>query len=371
VTRFDDVYFDRLADRIEAAGRRGIYVSVMLFNGWSVGRKAGAEAGNPWLGHPFNGANNVNGVDGDSDRDGEGFEVHTLALPQIVRLQERYVQHIVDVVNGFDNVLFEICNECATDSWAWQEHMVRVVRRSELAKPKHHPVGLTVPYPRGENSALFRSSADWVSPNPGPRVARLIGKLIGPPARYLGWPDSTEFGSEREDPPARAGSKVIVADTDHLWGLGGSRAWVWKSVLRGRYLLFMDPYDGRTPGLGNHPDYRPEDPQWNDLRRNIGYARQYASRLDLARAVPRDDLTTSPYCLASVGGRLSALLTYLPSGGRVRVNLAEFPGENRVEWFDPATGHSMLSGSISGGGLRWLTSPYGGDAVLYIERVRQ
>lgn len=38
------------------------------------------------------------------------------------------------------------------------------------------------------------------------------------------------------------GHKVILSDTDHLWGIAGSREWVWKSFLRGLNPLFMDPY---------------------------------------------------------------------------------------------------------------------------------
>ena len=33
--QFNQEYFDRLRDRVEAAGDRGIYTSVMLFEGWS------------------------------------------------------------------------------------------------------------------------------------------------------------------------------------------------------------------------------------------------------------------------------------------------------------------------------------------------
>ena len=48
-----------------AARARGIHVSIMLFEGWSVERKG--QVGNPCQGHPFNKANNVNGIDGTGD----------------------------------------------------------------------------------------------------------------------------------------------------------------------------------------------------------------------------------------------------------------------------------------------------------------
>ena len=51
LTQFDDEYFERLRDRVQAAGERGIYVSVMLFEGWGV-----QFAPNAWSRHPFNAA---------------------------------------------------------------------------------------------------------------------------------------------------------------------------------------------------------------------------------------------------------------------------------------------------------------------------
>lgn len=58
--RFTPEYFDRLRARIKAAGDRGIYVSIMLFEGWE------AQFTDAWTYHPFDLDNNVNGIDGDA-----------------------------------------------------------------------------------------------------------------------------------------------------------------------------------------------------------------------------------------------------------------------------------------------------------------
>ena len=63
------------------AERRGIYICVMLFNGWSVEKKSPTIVA--WKRHPFNRENNVNHIDGDANGDGEGVEVHTLRNPAI------------------------------------------------------------------------------------------------------------------------------------------------------------------------------------------------------------------------------------------------------------------------------------------------
>lgn len=73
LSKFDERYFKRLRLRLEEANRRGVYVSIMLFEGWAMQFSPGA-----WEGHPFNGGNNVNGIDGDANGDGKGLEVHEL-----------------------------------------------------------------------------------------------------------------------------------------------------------------------------------------------------------------------------------------------------------------------------------------------------
>jgi hypothetical protein len=60
--RFDPAYFERLRKRVAIAREHGIYVSVMLFEGWGLQFSPGA-----WEGHPFNPKNNVNGINGDTD----------------------------------------------------------------------------------------------------------------------------------------------------------------------------------------------------------------------------------------------------------------------------------------------------------------
>ena len=142
LTKFNDEYLERLRSRVAAAQKRGIYVSIMLFQGWSVEKKG--QVGNPWQGHPFNRANNVNGIDGDRNGDGQGPEVHTLeAPPEILELQKAYVRRVIDTVNDLDNVLYEIGNEMHVGSAAWQYRMIEFIHDYEKTKPKQHPVGMT------------------------------------------------------------------------------------------------------------------------------------------------------------------------------------------------------------------------------------
>ncbi|HOJ61980.1 MAG TPA: DUF6298 domain-containing protein [bacterium] len=328
LTRWNPEFFDRLTTRITAARDRGIYVSIMLFEGWGV-----QFAPDAWKGHPFNKENNVNGVDGDWNGDGQGLEIHTLTNPAVTAIQEAYVKQVIDTVNRLENVLYEISNENHPPSTEWQYHMINLIHEYEKSKPLQHPVGMTFQYKGGSNQTLFDSPADWISPNPD--------------------------GGYRDNPPANDGRKVILNDTDHLWGIGGNQVWVWKSFTRGLNPIFMDPYDGVTLG-------QPFDPRWDPVRRSLGYTRRYAERMNLAAMTPRGDLVSSAYCLADPGNEY---LVYLPEGGEVTVDLVKVEGAFSVEWFNPGTDETRPGRSIQGGASQRLVSPFEqADAVLYLKR---
>ena len=345
LSRPDLGYFERVRARVTQAGDRGFYVSVMLFEGFSVDNRNPDFSADPWLGHPFHRDNNVNGIDGDPGQAGHGRGVHTLAIPPITAIQDAYVRRVVDAVNDLDNVLYEVGNEHYAESAQWQYHVVDLIHAYEAGLPKQHPVGITSGGGRASrlaNAALVASPADWISP--GHRDGQLY----------------------RDDPPAADGRQVIISDTDHLWGLGATQAWVWKSFTRGLNPILMDPYEPLY-GLDHFPHWgrinRRDARFWESIRRNLGYARRFAQRINLALTAPRGDLVSTGYCLADPG---SEYLVYAPEGGAVTVDLADNDGLFRVEWFCPSTGEAHADDPIGGGGVQYVWPPCGGDAVLYL-----
>jgi hypothetical protein len=158
---------------------------------------------------------------------------------------------------------------------------------------------------------------------------------------------------------------VIIADTDHLWGIGGDRTWVWKSFLRGVNPIFMDPYNC-SPDWPPQDDCNPNDPTWVSLRRSLGYTRIFAQRMNLVALTPSYSLASTGYCLANAVADDATYLVYAPEGGEFKVDLAATTHELQVEWFDPETGASQLNGTIMGGGVHSFTSPLPGDALLYL-----
>jgi hypothetical protein len=342
LTQFNPIYFERLRQRVVEAGRRGIYVAVMLFEGWSL--KWSVPTSDAWRSHPFHRENNINGVDGDPDGDGKG-DVYALESPAVLEHQQGYVRQVIDAVNEFDHVLYEIINEVENTArgFQWQEQMIDFVRAVERGKPKQHPIGNTGEGGSQLNPVLFASRADWISPGNGPNRAY------------------------RYDPPVGDGSKVILADTDHLWGHGGNYRWAWKCFLRGLNPLFMDPW-GPVPGrtragyagaILNQRDY----PTYEPLRQALGATRRVALRLDLNRMLPRPDFASSGYCLADPGVEY---LVYVPDDDRVEVYVGIEPKSWRGEWRHVLTGESTAVAPVSGGGLRHFTSPFGLDSLLYL-----
>src|SRR5262249_37718302 len=101
-----------------------------------------------------------------------------------------------------------------------------------------------------------------------------------------------------------------------------------------------------------------------DVRRNLGYTRRYAQKLDLAAMTPRNDLASTGYCLANPG---KEYLIYLPDGREATVVLSGTPGSLTVEWMNLAEGMTAAAGTATGGATRAFKAPFEGDAVLYLQ----
>jgi hypothetical protein len=229
--------------------------------------------------------------------------------------------------------------------------MIQLIHSYDKGK---HPVGFTVPYSGGDNKRLFASSADWISPNAG-----------------TGGFQCSDTGDYRTNPPANTSTKVVISDTDHLWGDGGDRTWAWKSFTRGLQPIFMDGYNA-TPGhpFGN-PSTNWKSSTFVSLRQNLGYIKSYADRMNLVAMAPRGDLTSTKYALANPINSNGEYLVYAPLDGSFTVNLTSTRGNLSVEWFNPSTGITTSAGTITGGAQRQFTPPFSGDAVLYLSSVKQ
>ena len=328
--RFHQPYFDRLRERVRLAGDRGIYVIVNFFNGAVANGEAWpAGTQNPWLCHPFQRNNNINGVDGDPERTGLGYATHTSgAVPDAWRYQQAYLRKVVDTVNDLDNVLFEVANEDQfPDAIYWQVDVVNYVHEYEATLPKQHPVGVSAIW-QGAIRDLYNTPADWIGP-----------------------------GGEAWHPIVADGRKVILWDSDHTVAEAVIPEHVWKAFTNGLNVLSMEHHVGGNRRLAQHDFHAiPGD-------RAMGRARLLADTLDLAAMSPQPELCSTGYCLASIGRE------YVIYGTWENPFSLHLPaGEYAVHWIDPVEEISTDGGIVSGGGNTRFRPLKKGAFVMHLKR---
>lgn len=325
LSQFNQAYFDRMRSRVLQAKQNGIYVSVMLFDDWSIEKKGGFP-GNAWPGHPMAAGNNINGLNPDINGNGEGEETHTLAsaysgaarttIQAINNDQLAYIHKVIDTVGDLPNVLYEVSNEdnpSANDT-AWQNWVVDQVHGYKSAKGYGGPAGITVQCCGGTPDNPYNSHADWVSPNI---------EAVAPT------------------------SKVTILDTDHTCGVCGNSNQYWRWFIEGNNLAYMDPYDGSEN---------------QGALAALGQVLGYAGKMDLLHMAPRGDLASTGYALVNPGAEY---LVYQPNGGSFNVNLSGASGLFTVEWLNPSSGATTSAGMLTGGTVS-ISPPFSGAAVLYL-----
>ena len=376
LSKFDPAFFDRMRERVIAAGNEGIYVAVMFFEGWAIHLSPPPDNVE---GHPFHAANNVNGVGIESILD---YQVLPLDA-QVQSLQEAYIKQVVDTVHDLPNVLYEVANESSGggtvdanfaqmlgfsgapawgDSTEWQYWVIDVVKRYERERSYDtHPIGMTMQFPvptqTKVNASLYASKAEWISPGYDDAIFENGGHPMAPNSPPSRWYD---------DPPANDGAKVVITDTDHYAPGKGDALWAWKSFLRGHHPILMDfgiidvvnPLDASS-GVPPFEYYEP-------ARYAMGDTRAFAERMNLARTLPQGELSSTSYVLANPG--VQYLVLQPEPGAEFWVDLAS--GAYEVEWFDITERRRVDAADvIADGETRVAFSPppsVTGPAVLFL-----
>lgn len=362
LTKLNDAYFERLRERAILAGKYGIYLSIMLFEAWSVD----ARPDYIFDRHPFYRENNVNGINGElgpvpcralsGENDKNPFVptekllVHTLEDRRITEIQKNYVRRVIETVNDLDNVMYEIANEAYRWSRFWQYEMIDFIHETERGMEKQHPVWMSHLVP-AQNESLYISHADAISPG---------------------------VESTADDycvnPPAADGAKVILADTDHLGGIWGTAQWVWKSFLRGLNPIFMDDLghatemDTETENpvcmlFGRNQYGLPKD--WQvPVRTAMKRAAEWAERINLTEMTPCEWVSSTKYCLAKPG---EEYLIYQPESGGFKVNLYGADQTFEVEWYRPLTDETIPGKPFCCPSAVDFTPPCDGEVLLHLK----
>jgi hypothetical protein len=97
-----------------------------------------------WNLSPLNASNNINGIGRIVRQD-----VFTLKDKRLTAVQDAMVHKIVDALNSFDNVYFEICNEPyerGGQTQSWQDHVAQVIVDTEKQLPYKHLIAQNLPW---------------------------------------------------------------------------------------------------------------------------------------------------------------------------------------------------------------------------------
>ena len=378
--QFNPAFFERLRERVVKAGEAGMYVDVMLFDGWALHLSPPPDN---IEGHPFHALNNTNGVSATSIDD-----LQVLPLDgRVEKLQEAYIRAVVDTLHDLPNVLWEVANESTGDGsvtqefagflgmkeppvWGdstdWQYWVIDVVKRHETERGYDpHPIGMTMQFPVRDqtrvNEPLLRSRAEWISPGYDDEIFTEGRHPMAP-----GSPPSRWYA----DPPPADGTKIVISDTDH-YSQGGDALWAWKTFLRGNHPILMDYglLGGLEPGGPASPESGvPPFEFYEAGRYAMGDTRRYAERVSLIDMEPRGDLTSTGFALANPGNEY---LVLQPSETGDHFTVTLDAGTYQVGWHSLAarTATAGEDVTVTATGAVEFAPPFDGNgpAVLYLK----
>jgi len=204
-------YYDRLERVVKKAKRKDIVTGVVLFD-----HAFNAYFRGGWENHPFNGL---------KDGPNSAQQVHTKGPWNA--FQRAHVKKVVETLEPYNNVIYEVGNELHKDSINWFQKKVI----SWVKKWTDKPVGAS--YAVGvykDQSWLKRVGADWIAPSNSPRA-----------------------GGVRKVPGFR-GPQVL--DTDHAWALASNVPGLRRAWSEGRNLWVMDGLGGTI--LKNRDNLQPD-----------------------------------------------------------------------------------------------------------------
>lgn len=341
LTRWDETYFHRLQEFMRSAQKHGVVVEMNLF--------CPLYNDELWKASPMNIRNNINGI-GDCPR----TEVFTLEHPRLVEVHVAFTRKIVQELNAYDNLYYEVCNEPyfggVQDNW--QCRIIDTMVETEKKLPNKHLISL--------NIANGRKKVE----NPHPAVSIFNFHYCVPP-------DTVAMNYSL--------NKVIGENETGFRGKedGVYRTEAWDFLLAGGGLFSHLDYsftplhpdgtlrDYRSPGGGSH-----------ELRKQLAILKRFMESFDFLRMRPNTSFIREVSEKLSVQalmepGRAYAIYLHVPLPNKPK-NLPEIlkdpiqtdlvlelpAGNYRADWLDTKTGHLANSATFQHpGGTKKLRSP--------------
>lgn len=328
LTHWNDAYFRRLKAFMQEAEKRNIVVEFALFCPFYENVQ--------WAISPMHPQNNINDIP-------EMSKDHVYTLDHngpLLAIQEALVVKLVNELNGFGNLIFEICNEpyFGGVTMAWQHHIASLIEDTEKALPNKHLI----------SQNIANGSAVITDPHPGVSV----------------------FNFHYATPPYAVAenyhlNKVIGDNETGFNGQADStyRKEGWEIILAGGALYNNLDYSfvaGHEDGTFRYPEKQPGGGSVA-LRQQLSYLKTFIEELDFVVMKPDRDFTitaagkTRMHLLSEKGKQYAA---YILQGNRATITLPLPKGTYRLKWVDPATGKVLASSRVKHTqGARSIESP--------------
>lgn len=338
LNQFDSAYFVRLKDFVTQASQRGVVVEMVLFCTF--------YNDDLWKHSPMHAANNISGLE-----IREASDVYTLNDIELTDIQDNVTRKIVQELNEFDNVYFEICNEPyfmnVTD--AWQSHISQTIVDTEAKLPKKHLIAQNI----------ANGSKKIEKPDPNVSVFNY---------HYAYPPDAVAQNYDL--------NKVIAFDETGFVGSADAkyRQDAWAFLLAGGAVYDHLDYSFTTEREDGTDTYKAPGGGSMALRQQFQILKNFMDGLDFIQMKPVNDLGVKtdakdvktwilgkeggPYALYFLGGKMTKATLKLPEASY------------QPQWIDPVTGHEIAvktkgkAFEYKNGELTLTVPKYGDDVAL-------
>lgn len=309
LSNWDEAYFKRLKDFVSAAGKRGVIVELALFCPFYEETQ--------WKLSPMNPINNINNMDTLSRNN-----VYTLDKSGgLLAVQEKLVRKIVQELKGFDNLVYEICNEpyFGGVTMQWQHHIADIIRASEK----------DFKYPHLLTQNISNGASKVIDPHPGVSVFNF--HYANPPYAV-----ALNYGLNKVIGDNETG---FAGNADETYRKEG-----WQFLLSGGGLYNNLDYSftvGHEKGDFVYPSTQPGGGS-SRLRAQLGYLKDFLHRFDFINMRPDSTLLKGgsgknrAYSLAEPGRQYAIYLPFVLN----RLELTLPAGTYQVEWIDPVKAES-------------------------------
>jgi len=340
LTRWDENYFKRLHNFITQAQKHGIIVEFTFFCPFYDTLQ--------WVLSPMNAINNVNSVGNIGTTD-----VYTLDKNGgLLAIQEKMVQKIVAELKGFDNVMYEICNEpyFGGVTLEWQQHIADIITNTEKAL--------------GVKNLITQNIANGYKKIEQPFAEVSVFNF------HYAWPPITvalNYGLNKVIGDNETGFRGTSDSTYRMEG--------WRFILAGGGLYNNLDYSftpGNEKGDFAYPANQPGG-GGIAFRNQVSYLKHFIEGFTFINMSPDSTTITGGVPANAVTQTLSQparqYAVYIYGGTQANLQLNLPKGNYALRWFNTLTGQYTTKQTIkhSGGNIALQSPPYSEDIALKID----